>query len=205
VGNDGPVFYFLTDLDAPRKRVIAIDTRHPERARRREIIPQGPDVLDGVQIIHDTFVANYMHDASSRLRLFALDGRFVKDLPLPTLGSIGGISGERRDDEMFYAFTSFLYPTTIFRYDFKSGVTSTFKAPAIDFDPSGYETKQVFLHEQGRHPRADVHHAQEGAAPRRVEPDVPVRLRRLQHQPHAELFVAMLAWLEMGGVYAVRT
>ncbi len=144
VGNDGPVFYFLTDLDAPRKRVIAIDTRHPERARWREIIPQGPDVLDGVQIIHDTFVANYMHDASSRLRLFALDGRFVKDLPLPTLGSIGGISGERRDDEMFYAFTSFLYPTTIFRYDFKSGVTSTFKAPAIDFDPSGYETKQVF-------------------------------------------------------------
>src|SRR2546429_613626 len=144
VGNDGPVFYFLTDLDAPRKRVIAIDTRHPERARWREIIPQAPDVLDGVQIIHDTFVANYMHDASSRLRLFALDGHFVKDLPLPTLGSIGAISGERKDDEMFYAFTSFLYPTTIFRYDFKSGVTSVFKAPTIDFDPSGYETTQVF-------------------------------------------------------------
>src|SRR5439155_1358120 len=98
VGNDGPVFYFLTDLDAPRKRVIAIDTRHPERARWREIIPQGPDVLDGVQIIHDTFVANSMHDASSRLRLFAHDGRFVKDLPRPTLGSIGGISGVRKDD-----------------------------------------------------------------------------------------------------------
>src|SRR5437879_6872810 len=85
-----------------------------------------------------------MHDASSRLRLFRLDGRFVKDLPLPTLGSIGAISGERKDDEMFYAFTSFLYPTTIFRYDFKTGTTSVFKAPTIDFDPSGYETKQVF-------------------------------------------------------------
>src|SRR2546425_1417529 len=144
VGNDGPVFYFLTDLQAPGKRVIAIDPRHPERARWREIIPQGPDVLDGIHIIHDTFVANYMHDASSRLRLFTLDGRLVKDLPLPTLGSIGAISGERKDDEMFYAFTSFLYPTTIFRYDFRSGVTSVFKAPAIDFDPSGYETKQVF-------------------------------------------------------------
>src|SRR2546428_5508919 len=144
VGNDGPVFYFLTDLEAPRKRVIAIDTRHLERARWREIIPQGLDVLDGIHIIHDTFVANYMHDASSRLRLFTLDGRLVKDLPLPTLGSIGAISGERKDDEMFYAFTSFLYPTTIFRYDFKSGGTSVFKAPTIDFDPSGYETKQVF-------------------------------------------------------------
>src|SRR5207245_3729887 len=80
----------------------------------------------------------------SRLRLFAHDGRPVEDLPLPTLGSIGGISGERKDDEMFYAFTSFLYPTTIFRYDVRSGTTSVFKAPAIDFDPSGYETKQVF-------------------------------------------------------------
>src|SRR2546423_13987404 len=100
VGNDGPVFYFLTDLEAPRKRVIAIDTRHPERARWREVIPQGPDVLDGIQIVHDTFVANYMHDASSRLRLFALDGRFVKELDLPTLGSIGGGSrgGEGRGE-----------------------------------------------------------------------------------------------------------
>src|SRR3989442_4104850 len=85
-----------------------------------------------------------MLDASSRLRLFARDGRPVKELELPTLGSIGGISGERKDDEMFYAFTSFLYPTTIFRYDFKTGATSVFKAPTIDFDPSGYETKQVF-------------------------------------------------------------
>jgi len=89
VGNDGPVFYFLTDLDAPRKRVIAIDTRHPERARWRELIPQGQDVLEGIQIIHDTFVANFMHDAASRLRLYALDGRMLKDLELPTLGSVG--------------------------------------------------------------------------------------------------------------------
>src|SRR2546430_7874022 len=100
VGNAGPVFYFLTDLDAPRKRVIAIDTRHPERGRWRELIPQGQDVLEGVQIIHDTFVANYMHDASSRLRLFALDRRTPKDLEFPTLRSIRSISGEGQDDEM---------------------------------------------------------------------------------------------------------
>src|SRR6059036_2913962 len=65
VGNDGPVFYFLTDLDAPRKRVVAIDTRHREggrgRTQWREVIPQGDDVLEGVQIVHDTFVANCLH------------------------------------------------------------------------------------------------------------------------------------------------
>ena len=203
VGNDGPVFYFLTDLDAPRKRVIAIDTRHPERARWREIIPQAPDVLDGVQIIHDTFVANYMHDASSRLRLFARDGRFVKDLPLPTLGSIGAISGERKDDEMFYAFTSFLYPTTIFRYDFKSGVTSVFKAPAIDFDPSGYETKQVFYTSKDgtRVPMFITH--QKGLHLDGSNPTYLYGYGGFNISLTPSFSVSMLVWLQMGGVYAV--
>ena len=203
VGNDGPVFYFLTDLEAPRKRVIAIDTRHPERARWREIIPQGPDVLDGIQIIHDTFVANYMHDASSRLRLFRLDGRFVKDLPLPTLGSIGAISGERKDDEMFYAYTSFLYPTTIFRYDFKSGGTSVFKAPTIDFDPSGYETKQVFYTSKDgtRVPMFITH--KKGLRLDGSNPTYLYGYGGFNISLTPSFSVAMLVWLERGGVYAV--
>src|SRR5437763_839682 len=203
VGNDAPVFHSLTHLDAPRKRVIAIDTRHPERARWREIIPQAPDVLDGVQIIHDTFVANYMHDASSRLRLFARDGRFVKDLPLPTLGSIGAISGERKDDEMFYAFTSFLYPTTIFRYAFKSGVTSVFKAPAIDFDPSGYETKQVFYTSKDgtRVPMFITH--KKGLRLDGSNPTYLYGYGGFNISLTPSFSVAMLVWLELGGVYAV--
>jgi prolyl oligopeptidase len=203
VGNDGPVFYFLTDLDAPRKRVIAIDTRHPDRARWREIIPQGPDVLEGVQIIHDTFVTHYMHDASSRLRLFALDGRLVKELELPTLGSIGGISGERKDDEMFYAFTSFLYPTTIFRYDWKSGVTSVFKAPAIDFDPSGYETKQVFYTSKDgtRVPMFITH--KKGLRLDGANPTYLYGYGGFNISLTPAFSMAMLAWLELGGVYAV--
>ena len=203
VGNNGPVCYFLTDLDAPRKRVIAVDTRHPERARWREIIPQGPDVLDGIQIIHDTFVANYMHDASSRLRLFTLDGRFVKDLPLPTLGSVGAISGERKDDEMFYAFTSFLYPTTIFQYDFKSGRTSVFKAPTIDFDPSGYETQQVFYTSKDgtRVPMFITH--KKGLRLDGSNPTYLYGYGGFNISLTPSFSVAMLVWLEQGGVYAV--
>jgi len=203
VGNDGPVFYFLTDLDAPRKRVIAIDTRHPERGRWRELIPQGQDVLEGVHIIHDTFVANYMHDASSRLRLFALDGRMLKDLELPTLGSIGSISGERKDDEMFYAFTSFLYPTTIFRYDFKSGATSVFKAPTIDFDPSRYETKQVFYTSKDgtRVPMFITY--KKGLTLDGSNPTYLYGYGGFDISLTPSFSVAMLVWLEMGGVYAV--
>jgi prolyl oligopeptidase len=203
VGNDGPVFYFLTDLAAPRKRVIAIDTRHPERPRWREIIPQGPDVLESVQIIHDTFVAHYMHDASSRLRLLALDGRLVKELELPTLGSIGGISGERKDNEMFYAFTSFLYPTTIFRYEFQGGVTSVFKAPAIDFDPSGYETKQAFYASKDgtRVPMFITH--RKGLRLDGSNPTYLYGYGGFNISLTPAFSVAVLAWLEMGGVYAV--
>src|SRR5439155_938402 len=203
VGNDGPVFYFLTDLDAPRKRVIAIDTRHPERGRWRELIPQGQDVLEGVQIIHDTFVANYMHDASSRLRLFALDGRTPKDLEFPTLGSIGSISGERKDDEMFYAFTSFLYPTTIFRYDFKSGATSVFKAPTIDFDPSRYETKQVFYTSKDgtRVPMFITY--KKGLTLDGSNPTYLYGYGGFNISLTPSFSVAMLVWLEMGCVYAV--
>ncbi|TLY45848.1 MAG: S9 family peptidase [Gemmatimonadetes bacterium] len=202
VGSDGSVFYFLTDLDAPRKRVIAIDTRHPERGRWREVIPQGPDVLEGVQIIHDTFVANYMHDAASRLRLFALDGRMLKDLELPTLGSIGSITGERKDDEMFYAFTSFLYPTTIFRYDFRSGTTSVFKAPAIDFDPSGYETKQVFYTSKDgtRVPMFITH--KKGLALDGTNPTLLYGYGGFNISLTPSFSVGTLVWLEMGGVYA---
>jgi len=202
-GNDGPVFYFLTDLDAPRKRVIAIDTRHPERGRWRELIPQGQDVLEGVRIIHDTFVANYMHDASSRLRLFALDGRMLKDLELPTLGSIGSISGERKDDEMFYAFTSFLYPTTIFRYDLKSGVTSVFKAPTIDFDPSRFETKQVFYTSKDgtRVPMFITY--KKGLTLDGSNPTYLYGYGGFNISLTPSFSVAMLVWLEMGGVYAV--
>jgi prolyl oligopeptidase len=203
VGNDGPLFYFLTDLDAPRKRVIAIDTRHPERARWREVLPQGPDVLEGVQIIHETLVAHYMRDASSRLRLFALDGRLLKDLDLPTLGSVVSISGERKDGEMFYGFTSFLYPTTIFRYDFKAGVTSVFKAPAIDFDPSGYETKQVFYASKDgtRVPMFITH--KKGLTLDGSNPTYLYGYGGFNISLTPSFSVAMLAWLEMGGVYAV--
>ncbi len=203
IGNDGPVFYFLTDLDAPKKRVIAIDTRQPERARWREIIPQGEDVLEGVQIIHDVFVAHYMHDAHSRLRLFALDGRFLKDVALPTLGAVASISGERKDDAMFYAFTSFLYPTTIFRYDFTEGTSSVFKAPAIDFDPSGYETKQVFYtSKDGTRVPMFITHKQ-GIKLDGSNPTYLYGYGGFDISLTPSFSVSVLAWLELGGVYAM--
>ena len=203
VGNDGPVFYVLTDLDAPRKRVVAIDTRRPDRAHWREVLPQGEDVIDAVQIIHDRFVVHSLHDAHSRLRLFAMDGRLERELALPTLGTVSTITGERRDTEMFYAFTSFLYPTTIFRYDFSPAETSVFKAPTLDFDPSRYETQQVFYRSKDgtRVPMFLTHRT--GTRLDGSNPTFLYGYGGFNISLTPSFSVGLLVWLELGGVYAV--
>jgi prolyl oligopeptidase len=203
VGNDGPVCYFLTDLEAPRKRVIAIDTEHPERARWRELIAQGVDVLESVQLVHDTFVANVMRDAASRLRLYARDGALLQELELPALGTVSAISGERRDDELFYAFTSFLYPTTIFRYDFPTRRTSVFQAPAIDFSAAGYETTQVFYTSRDgtRVPMFLTH--RRGLARDGSTPTLLYGYGGFNVSLTPSFSIAMCVWLELGGAYAV--
>jgi prolyl oligopeptidase len=202
VGNDGPVFYFSTDLDAPRKRVIAVDTRKPERAAWREVIPQAADVLEGVQIIHDTFIARYLHDAYSLLRLYALDGAPAGQVPMPTLGSIAQVTGERRDTEMFYAFTSFLYPTTIFRHDFTTGRSSVFKAPEITFDPSGYETVQVFYRSKDgtRVPMFLTH--KKGLTRDGSNATYLYGYGGFNINLTPGFSIGVAAWLEMGGIYA---
>ena len=202
VGNDGPVFYFSTDQSAPRKRVIAVDTRRPDRAAWREVIPQGADVLEGIQIVSNTFVARYLHDAHSQLQLFALDGTPRGDVPLPTLGSIVQVSGERRDTEMFYAFTSFLYPTTIFRHDFTTGRSSVFKAPEIAFDPSGYETVQVF-YESRDGTRIPLFLTSKRGLPRDGgNPTYLYGYGGFNVNLTPGFSIGVLAWLELGGVYA---
>ena len=144
VGNRGPVLYFTTNLDAPRSRLIAVDTRHPARHDWKEIIPQSDQVLNGVTLVGGRFVAEYLVDAHSRLAIFARDGKAGAEVALPGLGTVGGVSGRADSPEMFYSFTSFLYPTTILRYDVVTGVGSVWKAPHLDFDPGRFETEQVF-------------------------------------------------------------
>ena len=202
VGNTGPVFYFQTDNGAPRGRIIAVDTRHPEPAAWREVVPQAPDVIEGSQIVHNTFVIRYLHDAYSQLRLFALDGKPAGNVPLPTLGSIVQVTGEPHDTEMFYAFTSFLYPTTIFRHDFTTGVSTIFKAPEIAFDPSKYETVQVFYHTKDRTRVPLFLTYKQGLKQDGSNPTYLYGYGGFNVNMTPGFSIGVLGWLEMGGVYA---
>ncbi len=144
IGNSGPIFYFHTTRDAPRGRIIAIDTRNPERAQWQELIPQQDDIIAFASVVNDQFVVTYMHDAYHQVRLYNLDGSFTREITLPALGSIVELSGRSRDKEMFINFTSFLYPPSIFRYDFASSALTLLWDVGLNFDPAGYETTQVF-------------------------------------------------------------
>src|SRR5690349_674294 len=202
VGNDGPVFFVQTDLDAPRGRVIAIETRTPARAGWRTVLAQGPDAIESVGIVHRTFVTVYLHDAHSQLKLFALDGTPAGDIALPTLGAVGDLQAQANDTEFFYGFASFLYPTTIFRHDFTSGRTTVFKAPTLGFDPSSFVTEQVFYTSKDgtRVPMFLVHKktlVRDGQNPTLLYGYGGFDINM------TPAFSATLAvWLEMGGVYA---
>jgi len=202
VGNDGPVFYFLTNLDAPRYRLIAIDTRRPARANWRDVIPQTSAVLNNVALIGGRFVADYMEDAHSRLSVFAKDGRRLTDVPLPTLGSVGGISGRPDSPEMFYSFTSFLYPTTIFRYDVATGANAVWRAPHLDFDPSAYETRQVFYRSKDGTRVPMFITARKGTPRDSANPVYLTAYGGFDISETPSFSVTYVAWLEMGGVLA---
>jgi prolyl oligopeptidase len=107
IDNDGPVFWFRTDLNSPRGRIIAIDTRNSGRANWKELVAQAPETLEGVILVGDHFIASYLKDARSQVKLFDLNGKFVREVDLPGIGTAANFSGKRKDTESFYAVTSF--------------------------------------------------------------------------------------------------
>lgn len=144
VGNVGTRFFFHTDLDAPRGRVIAIDVERPARDRWQEIIPEGEDAVDAVRLVNGRLVVVTAHHAVHRVHLYTLAGEAAGEIPLPAPGSIQEMSGRPQHDELFLSFQSFLHPPTVLRYDFNAQRASPWHQPAVDVDAAAYETRQVF-------------------------------------------------------------
>jgi prolyl oligopeptidase len=154
IDNDGSVFFFQTDLDAPLRRVIAIDVNQPARENWMELIPESKDTLEATNLVGGQFICTYLRDAHSAVKTFALEtgdatkagyrARLLRELELPGIGTASGFGGKRGDAETFYAFASFTHPSTIHRLDVATGESSVFKAPQVKFDGDVYETVQAF-------------------------------------------------------------
>ncbi len=207
IGNDGPIFYFRTDLNAPRGRLIAIDTAQPDKSNWKTIIPQAENVLESVKMVNNQFVAVLNRDAHHEIHRFGLDGEPLGQIPLPTLGTVFSnfeytVNGSRADTELFFGFSSFLYPLTIYRYDFPTDQCQTFYEPPVAFDASAYETRQVFLPgKDGTNIPLFLTH-KKGLPLNGQNPTFLYGYGGFNVSMMPGFVVSRLAWLELGGVYA---
>jgi prolyl oligopeptidase len=202
IDNDGPVFWIQTDLDAPRGRVIAVDTRHPERANWKTVVPQTTDKLQSATIVANLFMLSYLKDARAAVRVHDLNGKFLRNVDLPGIGTATGFGGKRTDKETFYNFTSFISPTTVYRYDPQTGTSSIFRQPRVDFDPARFETKQVFYNSKDgtRVPMFLTY--KKGLKLDGQNPTLLYAYGGFDISLTPAFSVPTIVWLEMGGVYA---
>ncbi len=140
----GDTLYLLTNWQAPRFRLFAVDVRHPERERWKQLIPETDAVLNQVALVRGKIVALYTKDASSRVAVHGADGRKIRDIALPALGTVTGISGRHDEDEAFFDFSSYATPPAIYRYDAKTGVSGVWERVKANLDLSSLEVRQVF-------------------------------------------------------------
>jgi prolyl oligopeptidase len=204
VGNDGATFYALTDQGAPRKRLVAITLGQAAPTAWKTLIAEGPkqDVLDDVTMAGDRFVAKWQIDAQNKLRVYGLDGRLAHDVALPTIGTVR-FSGRREQAEGFYSFSSYAYPPAIFKLDVPSGRSTVFKQPKVAFDPTQYETTQVFYASKDgtRIPMFLTH--KKGLQKTGANPTYLYGYGGFDISLTPGFSPSSLAWMEMGGVYAV--
>lgn len=203
IGNEGAVVYLLTDRDAPRRRVIAIDLRAPQPQNWLTVVPQSADTLDSAELANGQLVLLTLHDATSKLLRYSLDGRRLQDIALPGLGSISALSSAAGDRDLYFGYSSFNTPLTNYRLDLRGGKPEVFQPLKLSFDPADYVTEQVFYTSKDS---------------TRVPMFVSYRkgLKR-DGSAHAYLHgyggfdiskmptfdASALAWMERGGVYAV--
>jgi prolyl oligopeptidase len=203
LGNDGPVFYFKTDLHAPRGRIIAIDLRKPQPQNYREIVPQTEHTMTSASLVGNLFVVTYLQDAKSLVRIYDINGRHVRDVELPGIGSVTGFTGKRCDTETFYTFSSFATPPTIFHYDLITGKSTVFRQARVDFRPQDYEVKQVFYHSKDgtRIPMFIAH--KKGIKLDGNNPTLLYGYGGFNISLTPSFSISRLLWMEMGGVFAM--
>ncbi|MGB3208515.1 MAG: prolyl oligopeptidase family serine peptidase [Crinalium sp.] len=203
IDNDGSVFWFQTDLDAARGRAIAIDINNPQKEHWREIIPQANETLESIGILNNQLVVDYLKDARSQIKIFNINGEFVREVALPGIGSAGGFGGKRWDTETFYSFTSFTTPATIYRYDMTTGESRVFRQPQVDFNPEDYETKQVFYSSKDGTQVPMFITYKKGLQLNGNNPTYLYGYGGFNVSLTPSFSVGVIVWMEMGGVYAV--
>jgi len=203
--NVGPVLYLRTDLASPNRKVIAVDLNHPAPDQWKTIVPEGKQSIEAVRLIGGRIVAQYLADAQSRVSLFGLDGAAQGDLPLPGTGTLTGMDGRQDAPEVYYSFSSPLFPNTVFVFDPPSRQSTPFEAAKPPIDAAQYETKALFATSKDGTRVPFFLTGRKGLALDSSHPAMLYGYGGFSVTTLPEYFPFVPAWLELGGVWVTAS
>lgn len=199
-GSLGSTFFFMTNKEAPRGRLVALDVAKPKQPLR-EIVSETKDTMVGASLIGTRMILAYLGDARSQIELRELDGKLVSEVQLPTIGTASGFGGKGGDSETFFTFSSFAAPPTVYRFDTGTSKVETFFKPKVAFDPADYVTQQVFYASKDgtRIPMYIIKRKDTPAS----APTILYGYGGFNISQTPSFSPTRLAWIEQGGVYAI--
>lgn len=201
LANDGERLLIHTNLNAPNNRIVEVNFRNPAPSNWRDVIPETEHVMNASKGGGKLFT-HYMVDVKSQVKQFDLHGKLEREIELPGIGTASGFRGKEEQDVLYYAFTSFTYPTTIFSYDVASGQSTLYEKPSVDFNPDDYETRQVFYESKDgtKVPMYIVH--KKGIKLDGKNPTWLYAYGGFNISLNPNFNTSRLVWLENGGIYA---
>ncbi len=201
LASSGDRLLIQTNLDAPNQRIVETNIHDPTPKTWADVVPETENVLNATTAGGYLF-ARYLVDAKTKVSQYTLEGAFVRDVELPTIGTATGFRGKLNQDTIYYTFSSFTYPSSVYAYDVNSGSSNIYAQPDIDFDPSSYETRQVFYSSKDgtEVPMFIVH--KKGLELNGKNPTYLYGYGGFNISLRPRFNTARILWLENGGVYA---
>ena len=203
VGNDGTQFYFETDHSAAKRRVIAIDITNPHPNQWKEIVAETAEAIQSVHLFGDRFFLTHLKDATSIVRQVSTSGERLPDLQVPALGTVAGFGGKRSATETFYSFTNYITPPTLYRLDLGDNQSTVWRQPQLDFKTEDYVTERIFYESKDGTKVPMIVSHKKGLQRDGKLPTLLYAYGGFNISITPTFSPANLAWMEMGGVYAV--
>lgn len=200
--NVGSTFYLVTNANAPNKKVVTMDIKKPTMEHWVDFIPETENVLN-VSTSSGFIFANYMKDAVSYVEQYDYQGKKIRAIELPGVGSAAGFSGKRKDDKVYYSFTNYITPTTIFEMDPKSGASVVYQKPKVDFNPDDFVSEQVFYTSKDGTRVPMIITYKKGLNKNKKNPTMLYGYGGFNISLTPSFSPANMVWLEQGGIYAV--
>ena len=202
IENEGSKLFIVTNLDAPNKKIVTVDASDPSPENWEDFIPETEHVLSP-STGGGYFFTEYMVDAISKVKQYDYDGKLVREVELPGVGSAGGFGAKKDKDVLYYSFTNYVTPGTIYKYDIENGTSEVYNKPTIDFDPEQFTSEQVFYESKDGTKIPMIITYKKGTQLNGKNPTILYGYGGFNVSLTPGFSTAMSVWLEQGGVYAV--